>query len=200
MGAAVSLLAPQLRRFRAAIARRWFPVVPALTFLMPLIQFWNSGIHQTGGGSALHWGIAVSLRHGMERRYALLNASPVMGRGGISCSLYLWQPPLLDRSSSALWAAFPLNLIRASLLAAASFYLIEKACLKLRERFSPRRIPYVVAMRRAPAADANADGPMAGAESDSLTAVGGRHRARPFQRSPIKFTIPPPRVGLQFPQ
>jgi peptidoglycan/LPS O-acetylase OafA/YrhL len=96
-GAAVAMLEPQLKRFQSALASRWFLCVPALTFLLPLIQFWNSRVYQTVGLSALHLGIALSSRHMMERRYWLLNSGPVMWLGGISYSLYLWQQLFLDR-------------------------------------------------------------------------------------------------------
>jgi peptidoglycan/LPS O-acetylase OafA/YrhL len=171
-GAAVAMLEPQLKRFQSALASRWFLCVPALTFLLPLIQFWNSRIYQTVGLSALHLGIALSLRHMMERRYWLLNSAPVMWLGGISYSLYLWQQLFLDRWSAAPWATFPLNLVLSVMLAAASYYLVEKPGLNLRERFSPRRLPFVVATPE------NAAGPVVEelgvvTEPDSLTALGG---------------------------
>jgi len=150
MGAAVALLEPQLKRFQSALASRWFLVVPAATFLLPLIQFWNSRIYQTIGLSALHLGIALSLRHVMERRYALLNSLPVMCLGAISYSLYLWQQLFLDRSSAAAWTTFPLNLVLSLALAAASHHLVEQPGLKLRERFSPRLSPFVVSVQTIP--------------------------------------------------
>jgi peptidoglycan/LPS O-acetylase OafA/YrhL len=144
MGAAVAMLEPRLKRYQAALASRWFLLVPALTFLLLLVQFWDSGVYQTIGLTGLHLGIALSLRHVMERRYWLLNSPPVMWLGAISYSLYLWQQLFLDRSSSAPWAAFPLNLVFSLVLAAASYHLIEQPGLKIRERFSPKRIPFVV--------------------------------------------------------
>jgi peptidoglycan/LPS O-acetylase OafA/YrhL len=144
MGAAVALLAPQLNRYQDAIASRWFLLVPLLTFLLPSLQFLSSRLYQTVGLSALHLGIALSLRHVMERRYWLLNSPPVMWLGAISYSLYLWQQPFLDRWSSAPWAAFPLNIVVAIALATASYHLVEKPGLRLRERFSPRRLPFFV--------------------------------------------------------
>lgn len=144
MGAAVAMLEPRLKRYRAVLASRWFLLVPASTFLLLLVQFWDSGVYQTIGLTGLHLGIALSLRHVMERRYWLLNSLPVMWLGAISYSLYLWQQLFLDRSSSAPWAMFPLNLVFSLVLAAASYHLIEQPGLKLRERFSPKRIPFVV--------------------------------------------------------
>ncbi len=42
MGAAVALLEPRLMRFQSTLASRWFLFVPAVTILLPLIQFWDS--------------------------------------------------------------------------------------------------------------------------------------------------------------
>ncbi|HET6179235.1 MAG TPA: acyltransferase [Candidatus Sulfotelmatobacter sp.] len=130
MGAAVALLAPKLKQFQGALASRWFLVVPTATFLLPLIQFWDSGVYQTIGLTALHLRIALSLRHVMERRYWLLNSLPVMWLGAISYSLYLQL--FLDRWSTAPWAAFPLNILLAMSLAAASYHFVEQPGLKLR--------------------------------------------------------------------
>lgn len=150
MGAAVALLAPQINRYQKAIASRWFLLVPFLTFLLVSLQFLSSRVYQTVGLSALHLGIALSLRHVMERRYWILNCLPVMWLGAISYSLYLWQQPFLDRWSSAPWSAFPLNIIVAIALATLSYHLIEKPGLSLRERFSPRRLRFVVSEENSP--------------------------------------------------
>jgi peptidoglycan/LPS O-acetylase OafA/YrhL len=109
----------------------------------------------------------------MEIRYSLLNSAPVMWLGAISYSLYLWQQPFLDRWSSAPWAAFPLNLTLALLLAAASYYLVEKPGLKLRERFSPRRLPFVVAAQVANAGGLMVEESAEVVENVPRVAVGG---------------------------
>jgi peptidoglycan/LPS O-acetylase OafA/YrhL len=147
MGAAVAMLEPKLRQYQSALSSRWFLVVPGLTFLLPLVQFWNSYVYQTVGLSALHLGIALSLRHVMDRRYAALNCVPVMWLGAISYSLYLWQQPFLNRWSPSVWSAFPLNIVAALVLATASYHWVEQPGLRLRERFSPRRLPFVVVER-----------------------------------------------------
>jgi len=172
MGAAVAMLEPKLRQFQSALASRWFVFVPILTFVLPLLQFWDSRVYQTVGLSALHLGIALSLRHMMERRYPVLNSAPVMWLGGISYSLYLWQQPFLDRWSSAPWTAFPLNLVLSLVLATASYHLVEQPFLKLRERLSPRRLPFVVSAQTAHASPIGSDlGEIA--EAGPCTAVGG---------------------------
>jgi peptidoglycan/LPS O-acetylase OafA/YrhL len=77
----------------------------------------------------------------MLRRYALLNVWPVMWLGAISYSLYLWQQIFLNRVSSSLWTAFPQNLVLSILLATASYHLVERPFLKLRERWTGKRRP-----------------------------------------------------------
>lgn len=144
MGSAMSILEPQLGRFQRAFASRWFLVVPGLTVLLPLIQLWDTRAYQVVGLSALHLGIALSLKHVMLRRYALLNIRPMMWLGAISYSLYLWQQLFLNRGSSGLWTAFPLNLVLSILLATASYHLIEQPFLKLRERWTRGRRPHLV--------------------------------------------------------
>jgi peptidoglycan/LPS O-acetylase OafA/YrhL len=142
-GAAVSLLEPTFGRFQAVFLSRKFLVVPCLTLLIPLTQFWSNRVYESIGFSVFHLGVALSLVHVMKRRYRLLNAAPMVWMGSISYSLYLWQQPFLNRWSSGLWAAFPLNLELAVLFAAASFYLVEQPFLKLREQRSPKR-PFLV--------------------------------------------------------
>ena len=144
MGCALSLVEPALARFQRVFSSRWFLFVPAATALLPLVQLWNSRAYQFAGVSALHLGVALSIKHIITRRYALLNLRPVMWMGAISYSLYLWQQPFLDRGSSTPWTAFPLNIVLAILLAAASYYLVEQPFLKLRERRTRKRHPHLV--------------------------------------------------------
>jgi peptidoglycan/LPS O-acetylase OafA/YrhL len=147
MGSAMSILEPQISRFQGALASRWFLFVPGVTLVLPLIQLWNTRAYQVAGLTALHLGIALSLKHVMLRRYALLNVWPVMWLGAISYSLYLWQQLFLNRGSSALWTAFPLNLGLSILLATASYHLVEQPFLKLRERWTRNRRPHLVPVR-----------------------------------------------------
>ncbi len=142
-GAAVSMIEPALGRLQALFLSRKFLVVPGFTLLIPLTQLWSNRVYESVGFSVFHVGIALSLLHIMARRYWVLNWAPLVWTGAISYSLYLWQQPFLNRWSSAPWAAFPLNLALAVLLAAASYYLVEQPFLNLRERRSPKR-PFLV--------------------------------------------------------
>jgi peptidoglycan/LPS O-acetylase OafA/YrhL len=64
----------------------------------------------------------------------VLNWKPVAFAGVLSYSLYLWQQPFLNRSSTAWFAAFPQNLALAIAAALASYLLLERPVLKLRSR------------------------------------------------------------------
>jgi len=163
MGGAVAMLAPWLNKYQKAISSRWFLIVPFATLLLVSLQFWSSRVYQTVGLSGLHLGIALSLRHVMDRRYWLLNCRPVMWLGAISYSLYLWQQPFLNRWSAEPWASFPFNILISVVLAAASYHLIEKPGLALRERFSPRRTSLLMSQENAPPkiAPARAEAPVA---------------------------------------
>jgi peptidoglycan/LPS O-acetylase OafA/YrhL len=143
-GAAISLVEPRLASLRKTFLSRKFLAVPGLTLLIPLTQFWSNRWYESVGFSIFHLGVALSLLHVMARRYLFLNAAPVVWVGTISYSLYLWQQPFLNRWSTAPWNAFPLNLVLAVGFAAASYYLIEQPFLKLRERRSRKRLPYLV--------------------------------------------------------
>jgi peptidoglycan/LPS O-acetylase OafA/YrhL len=140
-GSAVSLLEPRLRGFHALFLSRKFVVVPGLTLLLPLVEFWNGRVYQTVALSLFHLGITLTLLHVMARRYALLNSPPVVWLGGISYSLYLWQQ-FSSTASLPLRAAFPLNLVLALLLGASPYYLVEQPCLRLREQRAAKRLPY----------------------------------------------------------
>jgi peptidoglycan/LPS O-acetylase OafA/YrhL len=54
--------------------------------------------------------------------------------GLLSYSLYLWQQPFLNRTSTAWSAAFPQNLVLAVSVALMSYFLLEKPLMRLRSR------------------------------------------------------------------
>jgi peptidoglycan/LPS O-acetylase OafA/YrhL len=144
MGCAMSLLEPHLANYERMFRSRWFVMVPIAAVLLPLVQLWSNRAYQVVGLSTLHLGIALSLRHLIARSYAILNYKPVAWFGGITYSLYLWQQLFLNRGSSAIWTAFPLNLLLALACGTLSYYAIEQPFLKLREARAPRRKPQVI--------------------------------------------------------
>lgn len=69
----------------------------------------------------------------------LLNWSPLVWIGTLSYSLYLWQEPLLNHTLHSTIYTFPFNLLAAFGAAIASYYLIEKPTLALRDRRAARQ-------------------------------------------------------------
>ncbi len=63
-----------------------------------------------------------------------LNWKPFATIGVLSYSLYIWQQLFINRNSSAWINAFPQNLLFAVTAATASYLLLEKPLLKLRQR------------------------------------------------------------------
>lgn len=81
-----------------------------------------------------------AVRSGNNLWVRFLNWRPLAFIGTLSYSLYLWQQPFLDRSSDAWWAAFPANIALAVFAAIASFYLVERPALRLRDRWEARAL------------------------------------------------------------
>src|SRR6201999_3060254 len=119
----------------------------------------------------------------------LLNAGPVAYVGTISYSLYLWQQIFLNRNSTAVVNWFPINIGLAILLALASFYLIERPSLTLRQRLEkkwfgshPGKAASSVLTAKSEAPPEPTDVPLLATEADGLGAMiatvpANRHRA-----------------------
>lgn len=69
----------------------------------------------------------------------VLNWGPLVWLGTMSYSLYLWQEPFLNHLARSEINTFPMNLILAFACAIASFYLIEKPTMALRDRLVAKR-------------------------------------------------------------
>ena len=134
VGCLLAILKPTADRYAALLTSRWLLLAPVAVFLLPLLQFFSNRLYLTFGLTALHFGIALSLEHGIRQRYALLSAAPVVWVGVMSYSLYLWQQPFLNRHSENPWSSFPLNLALAFLCACLSHYCVERPFLSLRDR------------------------------------------------------------------
>lgn len=136
------LLAIAYREFAVFTERlgRWIALVPLATVLFPLMpQFLSTRGYNLLGITMMNFGIAISIQNAIEKRYRILNWRPVAWVGVLSYSLYLWQAPFLNRYSNGIWAAFPLNLLLAFVFAAASYYLVERPFLAMRDKLHERR-------------------------------------------------------------
>src|SRR5439155_8329139 len=80
----------------------------------------------------------------------LLNLPAVSFAGVLSYSLYLWQQPFLNRNSTSVYCAFPLNIILAIAAALLSYLIIEVPLLRLRVRLERLRAKPVHPPNRVP--------------------------------------------------
>ena len=128
--------------------------------MIPLVQLYNNRIYQVAALTVLHVGIALSILHLMEVRYAILEWRPVIWLGTLSYSLYLWQQPFLNRSSVARWTHFRSTLLwpwRAPLLRtiswSAPFSRCERDGSESRKRRLARRTYVLPPVSSRPATD-----------------------------------------------
>jgi peptidoglycan/LPS O-acetylase OafA/YrhL len=120
---------------------RLFLFVPVIVVAANLMHdHWRAFI--LVGFTVMNIGIALTIdwcvTNHTGRVGKLLNAGPIVYVGVISYSLYLWQQIFLNRAGEAAANAFPVNIGLAILLALASFYLIERPSLALRQRLEKK--------------------------------------------------------------
>jgi len=78
-----------------------------------------------------------SIRYPASYMGRLLNLRGMVFIGVLSYSLYLWQQLFLDRQSDGILASFPVNVAAAFTAAAASYFIVERPFLKLKEMMFP---------------------------------------------------------------
>ena len=82
-----------------------------------------------------------------------LNSGPLVFVGLISYSIYLWQQVFLDRYVDALPTRFPVNLLLVVVAALASYYVVERPFLRLRQRLERAMFPERAVADQRPAAE-----------------------------------------------
>lgn len=97
---------------------------------------WGQSLANVGTALVVDWAI----RNPDVTAGRLLNARPLVLLGVLSYSLYLWQNPFLLGSANSVWTSYPYNLGFAFAAALASYFLIEKPFLQLKERFSQQSL------------------------------------------------------------
>lgn len=83
---------------------------------------------------AIAMSIDYCMRHATGWVGRLLDWRPMAFVGVLSYSLYLWQQLFLDRYGAAMWNVFPINVCLTFLFALASYKLVERPFLQLKER------------------------------------------------------------------
>ena len=127
--------------YNRLLSSKLFIVVPLMVVAANLMHdHWRLFI--LFGFTVMNVGIALTIdwcvTNHTSRVGRLLNAGPMVYVGVISYSLYLWQQIFLNRTAAAPVNMFPVNIGLAILLALASFYLIERPSLALRQRLEKK--------------------------------------------------------------
>jgi peptidoglycan/LPS O-acetylase OafA/YrhL len=130
--------------YLAFLQSRAFLLAPVVGLGMPLGLFAvHPDLYYLVGQTIVHFAIALCidrcLRFPRDRFGRLINSRPFVFVGVLSYSLYLWQEPFLDPTSTVdnVFTSFPLNIVLTLLAAAASYYLVERPFLALRMAFRP---------------------------------------------------------------
>ncbi len=135
-GCLLALFQPEIQKYRCFFTARWFGVIWALTFAIPLVPYLphSARLYQCVGLPLLHIGIALCIQNAMLVRYRILNASVPVWIGVVSYSLYLWHVPFAEVPRHVWYTTFPTNISLAFVVAALSYYAVERPVLRFRDR------------------------------------------------------------------
>lgn len=120
-------------------------ILPILIFTLLVNQIsFPAGVYPLLLQTPRNLCIALLVDHCIRKEYRVLNWGPVVWLGWISYSLYLWQMPFMKQAGTVnpghIWFDFPYNIGFAVLAGCASYYLVERPVLRLRDRIF--RKPY----------------------------------------------------------
>jgi peptidoglycan/LPS O-acetylase OafA/YrhL len=182
-GCLLALLArdPATGRRLDAIGRRW-PLALAL-LAAGLVAGGVStkvGTGITPSITAVTLAVLVWAAARSAPRWLSVRVLVVVGVG--SYSLYLWQEVFLNPRASHWWTAFPQNLLLSGLAALASYRLVERPFLAIKDRFHSRSGP-VSAPRSVPVAGDQALGPPESIEIGYQRPTGSAQTHSAFTRS-----------------
>jgi peptidoglycan/LPS O-acetylase OafA/YrhL len=125
---------PAFRRF---LASRWMLAAPAIIGVFAALDRprTNALVGTTMMSLAIALIIERSVRFPDDQIGRVLNSRPFRFVGVLSYSIYLWQQPFLNRDLPSTTTSFPLNIALVFTLALASYYIIERPSLRLRQRW-----------------------------------------------------------------
>lgn len=119
----------------------WFLLIPPALMLSAALGYKaHPWLYYVPGQTLANFGILLLLdrciRFPTDWLGRLLDWGPLRWVGVISYSLYLWQELFLDYEPEGLGLTLPLNLVMTFAVSAASYYLVEKQFLKLKDRLT----------------------------------------------------------------
>ena len=128
------------RLYLAFLKSPWFLLVPSLGLGVPLAFYKiTPGLYYVVGQSIANVAIALcvdrSVRLPSDTFGRFINTRPLVFGGVLSYSLYLWQEPFLNPSSSYNAWGLSYKVPLAVIAAVASLYLVERPFLRLRAVF-----------------------------------------------------------------
>jgi peptidoglycan/LPS O-acetylase OafA/YrhL len=125
-------------RYQHFLRSGWFWAAPMLLGLLQLLD--KPRLSLFAGQTLMNLCILLIIdrmvRYPQTPAGKLLNLAPLRFVGVLSYSLYLWQQLFLNRHSTSWVTAFPVNLIFAFGAALASYYIVERPFLRLKEKLS----------------------------------------------------------------
>jgi peptidoglycan/LPS O-acetylase OafA/YrhL len=130
IGCLLAIFAVRLPRIRAVWAAGMVVPVVLVPVYVGVLHFHITPMLLLVLWPVMHLSIAGLLLHVVQRPYWILNVSPVAWLGRISYSLYLWQQLFAYGQHNRPWYF----VLFAVGLASASYYLVERPMLRMRER------------------------------------------------------------------
>ena len=124
-------------RYVRLLRSRWFFLIPLAGTSLIFLE--RPRFQMLLGHTMLNVAVAVTIDRlvrfpgGAIGRF--LNTGPLCFIGALSYSLYLWQQPFLNRHYPGILTSFPQNVICVFTAALASYFVVERPFLRLKDRF-----------------------------------------------------------------
>lgn len=125
-----------------ALYRKAVPFVPFFVFYLfvldPILVLHGGGVFHflisfSVGGVAIAVTMLWLIRNAESLPGRVLNSAPMRWIGVLSYSLYIWQTIFLHEQNHSFWGRYPANYLWILLCACASYYLVERPALRLRD-------------------------------------------------------------------
>jgi peptidoglycan/LPS O-acetylase OafA/YrhL len=144
-GCLLALLRPRLHENRCYLRfleSRWFAAIPLAMLLLNVVYDHAHGVFYHGFGYLVTICIIIVIDGCITIRNKVirgLNWKPVAFLGTLSYSIYLWQQIFMNQKGLYIFNYFPLNVILVLSCACASYFVVEKPFLELKNRLQARQ-------------------------------------------------------------